>query len=230
MIRRDPLRIPRIEGPQKNARLVGLEDGGGALTMNGHGLDRETMSVDYAPTAIGSLKLVTMFCARRISASESRKASVDSAPWFPLTRSTCKPSPAAAALGRVEFQAQIVPAEEPVEGALRLLVPPDVGCGAIGFQAGRDHGLRLDGLLVEIGARAAAPVESIAADRPEVALLGDLQLVQPAQGLQASLEDRLLSGGVSAQNQGVRELGVVVRQLFFKPGPVRLGVPCEAVP
>ena len=34
----------------------------------------------HASTAIGSLKLVTMFCARRISASESRKASVDSAP------------------------------------------------------------------------------------------------------------------------------------------------------
>ena len=35
---------------------------------------------DYFSMAIGSLKLVTMFCANRISANESRKARVDSAP------------------------------------------------------------------------------------------------------------------------------------------------------
>src|SRR3970040_2352140 len=39
-----------------------------------------------------SLNTVTVFCINRISPSESRKASVDSAPWFPLTRSTCKAS------------------------------------------------------------------------------------------------------------------------------------------
>src|SRR5436190_11208578 len=38
----------------------------------------------------GSWKTVTAFCMICISASESRKASVDSAPWFPLTRSTCR--------------------------------------------------------------------------------------------------------------------------------------------
>src|SRR5712691_7489653 len=47
---------------------------------------------DYTSTAIGSLKLVSMFCAKRISANESKKARVDSAPWFRLTRSTCNPS------------------------------------------------------------------------------------------------------------------------------------------
>ena len=40
----------------------------------------------------GSLNTVMAFCMSRISASESRKASVDSAPWFPLTRSTCNAS------------------------------------------------------------------------------------------------------------------------------------------
>ena len=87
---------------------------------------------------------------------------------------------AAAALGGIKFQAEIVPAEEPVESALRLFVPPEVRRGAIGFQTRRDHGLRLNGLLVEIGARAATTVEAIAADRPEVTFLGDLQIVQPA--------------------------------------------------
>ena len=33
-----------------------------------------------------------VFCSACISASDSRKASVDSAPWFWLKRSTCKPS------------------------------------------------------------------------------------------------------------------------------------------
>ena len=128
---------------------------------------------------------------------------------------------AAAGLGRVEFQSEIVPADEPVEGALRLLVPPDVRCGAIGFQTGRDRGLRFDGLLVEIGARAAAAVEAVAANRPEVALLGHLQFGQPAQGFEAALEHRRLSGRVSAHDQRVRELRVVVRQFFFEPVPVR---------
>src|SRR5437016_9902624 len=116
----------------------------------------------------------------------------------------------AAALGRIQFQAEIVPADEPVEGALRLFVPPDIGGSAIGFQTGRNHGLRLDGLLVKIGARAAARVEAITADRPKVAFLGVLQFVQPTQGMQASLEDLRLSGGVAAQYQGMRELRIVV--------------------
>ena len=62
----------------------------------------------------------------------------------------------------------------------RLFVPPDVRRGAIRLQTGRDHGLRLDGLLIEMRASASPPVEAIAADRPKVAVLGDLQLVQPA--------------------------------------------------
>ena len=40
----------------------------------------------------GSLNAVTAFCMSFISASESRNASVDSAPSFMLTRSTCNAS------------------------------------------------------------------------------------------------------------------------------------------
>src|SRR5438105_14304096 len=92
---------------------------------------------------------------------------------------------AAACLGRIEFQSKIVPADEPVKGALRLFVPPEVRCGAIGFQAGRNRSVRLNGLLVESGARAAAAVEPIAANRPEVTLFGRLQFHQPAQGFES---------------------------------------------
>ena len=79
---------------------------------------------------------------------------------------------AAARAGRVHFQSEIIPAEKPIEGALGLLVPPAVRRGAIGFQTGRHHGLRFNGLLIESGAQAAAPVKSVAADRAEVAVLG----------------------------------------------------------
>src|ERR1035441_774211 len=58
-------------------------------------------------------------------------------------------------------------------------------------------------------------------------LFGGLLFRQPAQGLQTSLKHRLLSGCTSGQNQGVWELRVVVRQILFKPGPVRLGGPFE---
>src|SRR3984957_17318328 len=45
--------------------------------------------------------------------------------------------------------------------------------------------------------------------------------------MQAPLEDHRVSGGMSAQNQSVGELCIVIRQLFFEPAPFRLGVLSE---
>ena len=106
--------------------------------------------------AIGSLKLVTMFCAKLHLRQRKQKGQGGFGSLVPVDPVYMQPIAAAAGLRRVEFQAQIVPADEPVKGALRLFVPPEVRRGAIGFQTGGDRGLRLDGLLVEIGARAAA--------------------------------------------------------------------------
>src|SRR6185312_15252106 len=89
--------------------------------------------------------------------------------------------------------------------------------------------LRLDGLLVEGSTRPAKAVESVAADWPKVTLFGHLQFRQPAQGLKPSLIHSLLSSCPSAQNQGMRQFGVIVRQLFFKPAPVRFGISVEKV-
>src|SRR6266404_5089951 len=91
-----------------------------------------------------------------------------------------QPIAAAACFGRVEFEPQIVPTDKPVKGALRMFKPPDVRRSAIGFQTGRDRCLRLNGLLVEIGARAAATVEPVTANGSKVTLLGHLQFRQPA--------------------------------------------------
>ena len=46
----------------------------------------------------------------------------------------------------------------------------------------------LNWLLVKIGAHASTPVEAVTADRPIVSFLGDLNLGQPAQRLQAPLK------------------------------------------
>jgi len=87
----------------------------------------------------------------------------------------------------------------------------------------------LNGLLIEIGARTAAAVEPVAANGPKVTLLGHLQFGQPAQGLKSPLEHRLLPGCLSGDNQGVRELGVVVGQFLLKPWPVGVGAGLEAL-
>ena len=49
---------------------------------------------------------------------------------------------AAAGLGVVEFQAQVVAAQEPLEGEPRLLQPDRVVGGLVGFEAGRNGGDR----------------------------------------------------------------------------------------
>ena len=167
------------------------------------------------------------FCISRISASDRRKASIDSAPWFSLLRSACSPSRQPPVWRAVEFLPEVVAAEEPVEGALRLLVPPGVGRGAVRFQASRDRGLRLDGLLVEVRACAVAPIESVAANGPQLPMLRGLYAHQPAQRLYAAFVHVILPGGASADNQGVRQLGVVISQPVFKPGPAGLRRLCR---
>ena len=108
-----------------------------------------------------------MFCAKLHLRQGKQEGQGRFRSLVPVDPIYMQPIAAAAGLGRVEFESEIVPADEPVKGALRLFIPPDVRCGAIGFQTGRDGCLRLNGLLVEIGARAAAAVEPITANRAE---------------------------------------------------------------
>ena len=114
-------------------------------------------------------------------------ATAEKPAWIRPPGSRC-PGPRAAHRGSrrsggVEFQPQIVPAKEPVEGALRLSVPPWVGRGAVCFQASRNRGVRLDGLLVEVRACAVTPIESVAADGPQLPMLRSLYAHKPAQRL-----------------------------------------------
>src|SRR5436305_1885093 len=95
---------------------------------------------------------------------------------------------AAAARGRVvQILAQVVAAEEPLEGGAGLGHPGGVLGGPVRLQAGGDGRAGLDRLLVEPGRHLPLAVEPVAADRPEVLLRGRLHLDQPAQGMQTHL-------------------------------------------
>ena len=76
--------------------------------------------------------------------------------------------------------------------------------------AGRDHRLGLDRLLVELGPLLAAAIEAVAADRAEMAARRTLQVGQPAQRSQADLHGPGVARPAAAEDQGVRQLGVVV--------------------
>ena len=69
----------RCESPGVKGRKSTRVKSGSMITARAANVNGSRTS-DHTPTAIGSLKLVTMFCARRISANDSRKANVDSAP------------------------------------------------------------------------------------------------------------------------------------------------------
>ena len=65
---------------------------------------------------------------------------------------------------------QLVVAEEPVEGDARLIEPAALARVPLGFEAGRDHGRRFDGLLVEARFAAVLRVKAVAADGCEHAV------------------------------------------------------------
>jgi hypothetical protein len=65
-------------------------------------------------------------------------------------------------------EVQVVSPEKPLESAPGLCVPAFSPSDTMSLQAGRDHRLRLDWLLVEAGAFAAPWIETIGADGNEV--------------------------------------------------------------
>ncbi len=134
-----------------------------------------------------------------------------------------QPVAAAAGAGIIERKAEIVAAQEPLEGAPGLDQPCGILRDAKRFQAGGNHGLGLHRLLIEVRARAVADVKAVAADGPEVARLCPLQRGQPAQATSSRFPRLRLRAFATAQYQGLAETGVVVGDARFKPGPVLRG-------
>src|SRR5262249_33759 len=79
----------------------------------------------------------------------------------------------------VQVLAEVVAAEEPLEGAACLLHPRGILGGPVRLQAGADRRARLQRLLVEPGPLVPLAVEPVGADCPEVLLRGRLDRDQP---------------------------------------------------
>jgi len=127
---------------------------------------------------------------------------------------------------RVQFQSKVVPADEPIERALRLLVPPRIGCRPVRFQAGRHHGLCLDRLLIEVGARAGRagknPLLPIGRKWPfsEVCKCTSHRRVSMPRSKTA-----FCPVSAPGENQGVREFRIVRNSTLLEPRPIGFGGP-----
>jgi hypothetical protein len=75
----------------------------------------------------------------------------------------------ATAGGRVVYrQVQVVATEKPFKGAARFPVPAFVPRDAMSFEAGGNHRLCLNGLLIEAGTLTATVIKTIGADGNKV--------------------------------------------------------------
>lgn len=96
---------------------------------------------------------------------------------------------AAAGSGVVHREMQVVAPQKPLEGAAGFLLPVLVSGEMMGFQTGRDHGLRLHRLLVEAGAFSTLLIKMVGADGNEMpaSRIRSLQVCQPVERLQSHI-------------------------------------------
>jgi len=73
-----------------------------------------------------------------------------------IAASTCR--------GVIDREVQVVTTEKPLEGAPGFIMPAFFPGDAIRLQAGRDHRLRLNRLLIETGAFAAFLIKTVGAN------------------------------------------------------------------
>ncbi len=92
---------------------------------------------------------------------------------------------AAASRWVIDREVQVVAAEKPLEGAAGFLVPAFFSGDTVGFQAGRDHRLRLHRLLIEAGPLAALWIKTVGANGHKMFSfrIGLLQVYQPMERL-----------------------------------------------
>ena len=158
--------------------------------------------------------------SRFISASERRKARVDSAPWFRLTgppggRRSSRRCPGRTGPGRGRCG----------RGTTRRrrrasFIQAGSSVARYASRQAETVALASIGCWSNWAGSPPLAVEAVAADRPEVALGRLLDLDQPAQGLQADLQRPGVAAVAAAGDQGVRQPGVVVGQDLLEPGPV----------
>lgn len=127
---------------------------------------------------------------------------------------------AASGAGVVEAESEVVAAKEPFESTFGFFRPRGILGVAEGFEAGGNHGLGFDGLLIEIGVDAVFDTEAVAADGTEMAGLGFLQRGEPGEGFESDLKRFGMGHPLAAENQCLTESGVVIGGDVLKPRPV----------
>ena len=122
--------------------------------------------------------------------------------------------------GIVDGKPQVVAPKEPLEATSRGLAPLRITRDQKCFHTSRDHGVCLQGLLVEVRPLAVSAPESIATDGRKMTVWCRLDFHQPPERSESYVEDFPLRGPVSAQDEGVGEFGIVIGGDAFKPGPI----------
>src|SRR5688572_19820415 len=99
-------------------------------------------------------------------------------------------------------------------------MPKGVSRDAVGFQAGGNHSIRFDRLLIEMSTISIAGQEPIAPNGSKIALLRRLDFGQPTQSAQTPFHDVLLPRGSAATDQRLSETRIIIRDLILAPGPI----------
>ncbi len=92
--------------------------------------------------------------------------------------------------GRViNGKVQVIATQEPLEGASRFIAPTFIAGDAVRLEAGRDHRLCFDWLLIETCTFTALPIKPIRSDRDEMSAFSmcALQIGKPREGFESSL-------------------------------------------
>ena len=139
-----------------------------------------------------------------------------------LVRSVRMQTIAAAACRRIVYRkVQVVSPEKPLECAAGFYMPAFFPSDMICCKAGRYHRLRFYGLLVETGAFATLWIKPIGANWNEMLsfCVRVLQLCQPTERLETRLRHGRIWDRLAAQEHGMGQRRIAIRQIIFKPVP-----------
>jgi hypothetical protein len=121
----------------------------------------------------------------------------------------------------VHREVQVVSPEKPLECAVGFCVPAFFPSDTMCCKAGRNHRLRFYRLLVETSAFATLWIKPIGANWNEMLsfCVRVLQFCQPSERLQTDLRHDRIWDRLAAQEHGVGQRCIAIRQLIFKPVP-----------
>ena len=153
------LSLGQLERPDDDAGVGRLEDDPGALDVHVGELPTSIRGCAARPGHVRTLPRLAecrQGAFQQVHLGEGEQEGEGRfGPLVPVDPVLLEAVAAAAGAWVVEVLAQVVAAEEPLEGRAGLVQPGGVLGGPVGLQAGRDRRVGLDRLLVELGPLAA---------------------------------------------------------------------------